>query len=81
MKEIIVYSTTTCPYCVMVKEWLKQKKIDFIDYNVGSNQTKAKEMIQKSGQMGVPVIEINGKIIIGFDKPAIEDALKKNKLM
>ncbi len=81
MEKVIVYSTATCPYCVMAKDWLKQHKVDFKDYNVGADQEKAREMIQKSGQMGVPVLDINGKVIIGFDKPAIEEALKKNKLM
>jgi glutaredoxin-like YruB-family protein len=77
MAKIIVYSTSTCPYCVMAKQWLKEKKVEFEDINVGTNQEKAKEMIQKSGQMGVPVLDINGEIIIGFDRTKIENALKK----
>jgi glutaredoxin-like YruB-family protein len=81
MAKVTVYSTTTCPYCVMAKDWLKQKKVEYEDVNVGTNQEKAKEMIQKSGQMGVPVIDIAGSIIIGFDRPKMEEALKKNKLM
>ncbi|MFA5931625.1 MAG: glutaredoxin domain-containing protein [archaeon] len=81
MANVIVYSTNTCPYCVMAKDWLKQKKVEFDDVNVGINQDKAKEMITKSGQMGVPVIDIKGEIIIGFDKPKMEAALKKNKLV
>lgn len=81
MSKVIVYSTTTCPYCVMAKDWLKGKKVEFDDVNVGVNQDKAREMIQKSGQMGVPVIDVAGSIIIGFDRPKIEEALKKNKLV
>jgi len=81
MAKVIVYSTTTCPYCVMAKDWLKQKKVSFEDFNVGANQEKAQAMIKKSGQMGVPVIDIEGTIIIGFDKPRIEEALKKKKLL
>jgi len=81
MAKVIVYSTTTCPYCVMAKDWLKQKKVSFEDVNVGTNQEKAQEMIKKSGQMGVPVIDVEGTIIIGFDKPRIEEALKKKKLL
>jgi glutaredoxin-like YruB-family protein len=81
MAKVIVYSTTTCPYCVMAKNWLKDKKVDFEDVNVGINQDRAKEMIKKSGQMGVPVIDIAGDIIVGFDRPAMENSLKKNKLV
>lgn len=81
MANVIVYSTSTCPYCVMAKDWLKQKKVEYEDINVGINQDKAKEMITKSGQMGVPVIDIDGEIIIGFDRPKIEAALKKKKLV
>lgn len=80
MAKILVYSTTTCPYCVMAKQWLKEKKIAFENIDVGSDQEKAKEMIDKSGQMGVPVLDIGGEIIIGFDKPKIEAALKEKKL-
>ena len=77
MGNVIVYSTTTCPFCVMVKDWLKAKNVEYNDFNVGLDQSKAKEMMEKSGQMGVPVIEIEGEIIIGFDKPKLEAALKK----
>lgn len=80
MSKIIVYSTSTCPYCVMAEDWLKGKKVEFEKINVGIDQEKAKEMIKKSGQMGVPVIDVNGEIIIGFDRPKLEAALKKNKL-
>ncbi len=80
MAGVIVYSTSTCPYCVMAKNFLKEKKVEFEDVNVGLNQDRAREMIKKSGQMGVPVIDIAGEIIIGFDKPKMEAALKKNKL-
>jgi len=79
MGNVIVYSTTTCPFCVMVKDWLKGKSVKYDDFNVGLNQDKAKEMMEKSGQMGVPVIDIDGEIIIGFDKPKLEAALKKAK--
>ena len=81
MSRVIVYSTSTCPYCVMAKNWLKEKNISFEDYNVGIDQEKAKEMISKSRQMGVPVIDVDGEIIIGFDKPKLEEALKKKKLL
>jgi glutaredoxin-like YruB-family protein len=78
MSKIKVYSTPTCPYCHMLKEFLKGKKIEFEDIDVAADHDAAKVMIEKSGQMGVPQIEINGKIIVGFDKPAIEHELGKS---
>lgn len=77
MEKVLVYSTTTCPFCVMVKDWLKDKGIEYVDFNVGTDQDKAKEMMEKSGQMGVPVIDVSGEIIIGFDKPKLQAALAK----
>jgi glutaredoxin-like YruB-family protein len=77
MTKIKVYSTKSCPYCIMVKEYLSEKKIDFDYIDVGEDQEAAKEMVEKSGQMGVPVLDIGGEIIVGFKKEAIEKALKK----
>lgn len=77
MTEIKVYSTPTCPWCHKLKDFLKEKNIEFIDIDVSADQKAAEEMIQKSGQMGVPQIEINGKIIVGFDQQAIEAELAK----
>ncbi len=77
MKKVLVYSTQSCPYCTMVKDFLKDKKIDFEDIDVGTDHDKAEEMVKKSGQMGVPVIDIEGEIIIGFNKEKIEEALEK----
>ena len=71
-----IYSTTWCPYCKLAKEFFKANNIKFIDINVEEDPDKAKEMIEKSGQTGVPVIDINGKIIVGFDKEKIKKALK-----
>lgn len=76
MTKVKVYSTQTCPYCVMAKDFLKQNKIKYEDIDVSKDHKAADEMIRKSGQYGVPVIEIDGKIIIGFDKEAIKKALK-----
>jgi len=59
----------------MVKDYLKGKGIEFNDYNVAEDQSKAQEMVEKSGQMGVPVIEIDNNIIVGFDKPEIDRLL------
>ena len=75
MTEVKVYSTKTCPWCIKAKEFFKEKKIEFEDIDVSVDQKAANEMIEKSGQMGVPVIEINGKIIVGFDQEEIEKAL------
>jgi len=75
MKKVIVYSTSTCPYCAMAKNFLTENKVPFENIDVGKDRETAKLMIQKSGQMGVPVIDIDGKIIIGFDKSAITKEL------
>lgn len=75
-KNIIVYSTPTCPYCIRLKQFLKDSNIEFNDIDVSANQEKGQEMVEKSGQMGVPVLDIDGQIIVGFDKGAIEKALK-----
>jgi len=74
-KTVKVYSTSTCPYCVRLKEFLKEKNIEFEAIDVGLDQDKAQEMINKSGQMGVPVIDIEGEIIVGFDKARISKSL------
>jgi len=70
-----VYSTTTCPYCTMAKSFLKEHGVEFVDKNVGVDGAAAREMVEKSGQMGVPVLEINGEIIVGFNRDAITKAL------
>lgn len=76
MAKVIVYSTTTCPACMMAKTWLNSHKIKFQDINVQEDMNKAREMIEKSGQMGVPVIEVDGKIVVGFDREALKRLLK-----
>ena len=75
--SVNVYSTQSCPYCTMVKNYLKEKKVQFSDFDVGRDQRRADEMVRKSGQMGVPVVEINGKVIVGFNKPEIDRALTR----
>lgn len=74
-KKVIVYSTPTCPYCIRAKQFLKESGIEFEDVDVSSNPAKANEMIEKSGQMGVPVLDIDGEIIVGFDKEKIRSTL------
>ncbi|MDD3905618.1 MAG: glutaredoxin domain-containing protein [Candidatus Omnitrophica bacterium] len=75
MKKVTVYSTPTCPFCIRAKQYLKDNNIPFDDIDVSEDEKKAQEMIKRSGQMGVPVIEIDGAIIVGFDKDKIKDAL------
>ncbi|MDD5171743.1 MAG: glutaredoxin family protein [Candidatus ainarchaeum sp.] len=79
--EVIVYSTPSCPYCTMAKEYLTKKGIKFTDHDVSRDQGKAKEMVVKSQQGGVPVLEINGRIVVGFDRQLIDDALQRKKPM
>jgi len=74
-KKVMVYSTPSCPFCVRTKQFLKDNNIDFENIDVSGDQSKAQEMIQKSGQMGVPVVDIDGKIIVGFDQDKIKVAL------
>ncbi len=76
--KVIVYSTDSCPWCHKAKDFLKEHNIEFEDVNVGKDQEKAKEMVEKSGQMGVPVIEIDGKIVVGFDETKIKELLHLN---
>ncbi|MFH1575787.1 MAG: glutaredoxin domain-containing protein [Candidatus Nealsonbacteria bacterium] len=72
---IRIFSTPSCPYCVTLKEFLKEHNFEFEDINVAVDAQAREEMIAKSKQMGVPVIEINGEIIIGFDKKKIVQLL------
>ena len=76
MSKVTIYSTPTCPWCHKAKDFLKENDVPFQDINVAANQKAAEEMIEKSGQMGVPVIDIDGQVIVGFDKNAIKKALK-----
>jgi glutaredoxin-like YruB-family protein len=74
--EIKVYSTPTCPYCKMAKTYLDEQGVKYQDLDVTEDAASRDEMIQKSGQMGVPVIAVNGELIIGFNKERLEDLLK-----
>ncbi|MDP8229690.1 MAG: glutaredoxin domain-containing protein [Candidatus Gorgyraea atricola] len=74
-KSVKVYSTSTCPYCHRAKDFLKEKNIAFEDIDVGADPDAGKKMMDKSGQVGVPVLDIDGQIIVGFDKEAISKAL------
>lgn len=79
MKNVTVYSTPTCPFCKQVKEYLSENDIEFTDVDVSQDAAAAEAMVQKTGQMGVPVTVIGSgsdeQVIIGFDKKAIGEAL------
>ncbi len=74
-KVVKVFSTPTCPYCKMAKEWMKENNIEFSDVDVSTDEKAAAEMTEKSGQMGVPVIAVGDEVIVGFDKPKLEELL------
>jgi glutaredoxin-like YruB-family protein len=74
-KKVVVYSTPTCPWCVRVKDFLKENKVKFEEVDVSDDEEKAREMVEKSGQMGVPVVDVDGNIVVGFDER------KLNKLL
>jgi len=73
--KIRVFSTQTCPYCITLKQFLKENGFEFEDIDVGADQETAEEMVQKSGQKGVPVVDIDGEIIVGFDREKISKLL------
>ena len=75
MPKVKVYSTPTCPWCNVVKEFLASNRIGFEDVNVASDRNAAREMIEKTGQKGVPVIEIDGQYVIGFDEKKLKKML------
>lgn len=74
--DIKVYSTPTCPWCTVAKNYLESKNLPFTDFDVSKNREAAIDMVQKSGQRGVPVIEIDGNIIIGFNQDKIDKLTK-----
>ena len=75
-KVVKVYSTPTCPWCVIAKNFMREHNIKFKEFDVSSDEKAREDMLKKSGQMGVPVLDINGEIISGFDAEKIKNALK-----
>ncbi|MDQ2084951.1 Uxx-star family glutaredoxin-like (seleno)protein [Herbivorax sp. ANBcel31] len=73
--DVKIYSTPTCPYCIQVKKYLESKNVQFQEFDVSKDRDAASEMINKSGQRGVPVIDVGGEIIIGFDKGKIDSLI------
>jgi len=78
---VIVYSTVWCAYCHAAMEYLDKLGVKYEDRDIEKNPAAAKEIVDKSGQMGIPVIDIDGTIIVGFDRPKINATLKDKKLI
>ncbi|MCM8820031.1 MAG: glutaredoxin family protein [Candidatus Omnitrophica bacterium] len=74
-KRVKIYSTPTCPWCQRAKQFLRENNIEFEDFDVSKDPEKADEMIRISGQMGVPVLDIDGEIVVGFDRERIAQLL------
>ncbi|MBI2653619.1 glutathione S-transferase N-terminal domain-containing protein [Candidatus Woesearchaeota archaeon] len=73
--NVKIYTTTTCPWCMKTKEFLKAHNVKYQEVNVGEDEKARNEMFEKSGQFGVPVTDVNGTIIVGYDKEALKKAL------
>ncbi len=69
--KVRVYSTSMCPYCLTLKQFLKEYNIEFEDIDVSKDKSALDEMVKKSDQMGVPVVDIDGQVVVGFDKEKI----------
>lgn len=76
MKTVLIYTTPTCQYCKMAKEFFQAKGVEYTEFDVSADEAKRSEMVEKSGQMGVPVIDIENDIIIGFDEPKLRELLE-----
>lgn len=74
-KNVVIYTTPTCPYCHRAKEYLSQKGVPFVEHDVATDREKAKEMIEKSKQMGVPVIIVDNEIMVGFNQSKLDSLL------
>lgn len=74
-KRVTVYSTPTCPYCHQAKDYLASKGVAFADLNVAADLEARNEMVRKSGQLGVPVIEVDGQVIVGFNRGKLDELL------
>ena len=73
--KVRIYTTSTCPWCVKTKEFLKENNVKYHEVNVGLDEKSRNDMFEKSGQFGVPVTDVNGTIIVGYDKEALKKAL------
>ena len=75
MAKVTIYSTPTCTYCQVAKQFFGENKVEFEEFDVAADNTKLQEMVEKSGQMGVPVIEIDDQIIVGFDEGRVREMI------
>ena len=75
MKKVVIYTTPTCVYCKAAKDFFNKNNIAFEEYNVATDLEKRKEMVDKSGQLGVPVITVDEEVIVGYDQDALSQAL------
>lgn len=75
MKSVKIYSTPTCVYCKMTKEFFKKNNIQYQEYNVAEDEKAREEMVEKSHQLGVPVIDVDGEVFVGFNRPELEKVL------
>jgi glutaredoxin 3 len=80
MKEVTIYSTTTCHFCNLAKEFFKKHNIAYTEYNVGLDPEKRNEMIELTGQLGVPVIRIDNDVVVGFQEPVVATILGIDQL-
>ncbi len=76
MKKVEIYSTPVCKYCSLAKDFFKKNNIEYTEHNVAADQAKKEEMIEKSGQLGVPVIDVAGDIVVGFDEKVLKHLLE-----
>ena len=74
---VTIYTTPMCGYCRVAKDYFRTSHVPYTEYDVSVDQRKAEEMVRKSGQTGVPVIDVHGRVIVGFNRPEIEKALKR----
>jgi glutaredoxin 3 len=74
--DVKIYSTPSCGYCKMAKQYFQDNNIAYEEYNVAEDAAKREEMVQMTGQMGVPVIQVKDKVLIGFDQASLDDMLK-----
>ena len=75
--NVTVYTTPTCPFCYQAKEFLSRQKVPFVEKNVAADRQAAMEMVRVSGQQGVPVITVDGQVVIGFDQPRLMQLLQQ----
>jgi len=74
--EVTIYTSSTCSWCEAVKDYLRAREIDFEEVDVSEDMDRAQELVERSGQYGVPVVDIDGEMVVGFDRPRIDALLE-----